>query len=160
MIVGGEGPGEILLIFSLGRCTSGSPDGSFWTRTSVVSGWDPFGVGCGFLAGPFVPGKSERVPCRACVTPGLRTSLHFLFISFGACVPRAGHSFIRVAPVGHSFGSKYLGTLSPSICLRARTERMCALSIETPREIVIHGNSAGKKGLRAVTRRYKCVLSF
>lgn len=110
--------------------------------------------------GRFVPLKSERVPCRACVTPGLRTSLHFLFISFGACVPRAGHSFIRVAPVGHSLGSKYLGTLSPSICLRARTERMCALSIETPREIVIHGNSAGKKGLRAVTRRYKCVLSF
>lgn len=136
------------------------PDGSFWARTSVVPGWDPFSVGWGFRTGPFAPGKPERIPCRACVTVGLRTTLHFLVISFGDCIPRAGHTFIRVAPVGYSLGSKYLTTLAPSICLRARTERMCALSIETPREIVIRCNSAGKKGFRAVTRRYKCVLSL
>lgn len=102
-------------------------------------------VGWGFLAGPFAPGKPERIPCRACVRVALRTSPHFLFISFGQCVPRAGHTCIRLTPMGHSLGSKYLTTLSSKYLPEGYNERMWALSMKTLREMFIHFNSAGEK---------------
>ncbi|KAF3812941.1 hypothetical protein GH733_019283 [Mirounga leonina] len=42
-----------------GRRASGSPDGSFWARTSVVPGWDPFGVAVSD-SGSFVASRSRR----------------------------------------------------------------------------------------------------
>lgn len=100
MTVGG-GDSGVVSYFVLERRASGSPYWSFRARTSAIPGRTPLvGIGWCFLLGPFAPGKPEHTPCRACVTPGVHTSLHFLFISFGERVPRAGHTFIQTGPGG------------------------------------------------------------
>lgn len=81
--------------------------------------------------------QARATPCGAfclggCLTSlaaGLRTWLPFFSFLLVNLIPRAGHTFMRLAPVGHSIGRKYFIAPAPGVRLRAGTERMCALPL-------------------------------
>lgn len=134
---GGDSEG-VSVYFFFGSRALGSPRGAVWARTSVVAGWDPSALDWASWRGHLHRANPSNPPAGLFVWEA--ASPLSLQGSALACFSFYFFWFVASHVLGTPLSrlARWDTVLAPpSIHLRARTERMCALRlIETPGKIV------------------------